>query len=125
MGSNSQSTVEFDRAGLVAAFGGDASALCEMVAIVAKSVPQHVAELRAAAKRGDASAVAAEAHAVRGTVGNVGAATVADLAREIEMTARTGSTVSEMAFDGLERAAQELVAAMSTWSQSLRRPGRW
>lgn len=112
-------TAEFDGETLLAAFDGEVSDVKELVALVLSSVPVYIADLRASTRAGDMRQVAALAHTIRGSVGNVGAVRLAGLMADIEASIRSGGIVSEAALEPIDRAAQDLVASMSAWAKTL------
>ena len=114
-----QTTAEFDGQTLLAAFDGEVSDVKELVALVLSSVPVYIADLRASTRAGDMRQVAALAHTIRGSVGNVGAVRLAGLMADLEGTIRSGGTVTEAALEPVDRAAHDLVASMSAWAKTL------
>ncbi len=70
---------------------GDAKLLAAALESFARETPAAVERLAAAAAAGDCAAAAASAHAIKGAAGLVTAATLAELAREIEQLARSGA----------------------------------
>jgi two-component system, sensor histidine kinase and response regulator len=64
--------------------------LAEVVGIFLQEVPQHLAGLNAALQRGDGAELSRVAHAFKSASGNVGAARVVKLCREIEHVGRSG-----------------------------------
>ncbi|MGE3957567.1 MAG: Hpt domain-containing protein [Vicinamibacterales bacterium] len=112
-------TAEFDGEGLLAAFDGELTDVRELTALVVASVPKYIADLREAASRGDLKGVAAMAHTIRGSVGNVGATRLAELTRDVETAARAGGPVSAAALEAIDAAARDLVNAMSRWIDGL------
>jgi len=64
----------------------------ELVRIYLEETPRRVAQLRDAAADGDAERIAACAHTLKSSSANLGATTLADLARRAEHDARNGVT---------------------------------
>ncbi|NWG31077.1 MAG: PAS domain S-box protein [Rhodocyclaceae bacterium] len=89
----------FDRSRLAAATGGDEELAEEILSIFDDGLPALVDRIGQAARRGDAPGLAAAAHELKGSAGNVGAVRLARLAAEIEAAARRGETKT----DALER----------------------
>jgi two-component system sensor histidine kinase/response regulator len=85
----------------------------ELIEIYATDTPQRVEALRDALTHGDAKALAASAHYLRSSSGNVGAMRVFDLCGKLEMIGRAGdmngaaALVEELAVEN-ERAIREL-----------------
>ena len=57
----------------------------EVLSVFRSDTADRIARLRAAADRGDHSAVRSEAHAIKGSAGQVGAGGVSVLCRQIEL----------------------------------------
>jgi PAS domain S-box-containing protein len=68
----------------------EGSVLAEVIGIFLDEAPQHLEALRAALRKQDGADLARAAHAFKSASGNVGAARVAKLCREIEHTGRSG-----------------------------------
>jgi HPt (histidine-containing phosphotransfer) domain-containing protein len=105
---------EFPGAGLdrelaLSRVGGDAELLKEIAALFMEEYPKVLAELRAAAVRGDAQGVEHAAHGLKGSVANFGAQAAVDAAFQLEQMGRAGdlSRVRE-AIDALARALDAL-----------------
>jgi signal transduction histidine kinase/CheY-like chemotaxis protein len=64
--------------------------LPEAVAAFRRGLPAHVSALRAAVDDGDGQALAKEAHALKGSAANIGAAAVAGICAELEGLGRGG-----------------------------------
>lgn len=77
-------TCLFDKAEALARLDGDQELLQELASIFLSESPEILERLRSAVERGDAHAVAAEAHSMKGSVANfcVSSATEAALAIE-------------------------------------------
>ena len=89
--------------------GGDAELLKEIAALFIEDYPKVLAEIRAAAARGDANGVEHAAHGLKGSVANFGAQAAVEAAFQLEQMGRTGhlSRVSE-AIDALARSLDAL-----------------
>ena len=70
--------------------GGDAELLKEIAALFIEDYPNVMAEIRAAAVRGDANGVERAAHGLKGSVANFGAQATVDAALQIEKMGRAG-----------------------------------
>ncbi len=68
----------------------DGSILAEVIGIFLDEAPQHLDALRTALRKLDGAELARAAHAFKSASGNVGAARVTKLCREIEHTGRSG-----------------------------------
>lgn len=79
-----------DRARLAAATGGDEELMREILAIFADGLPELVARIVEAGRGGDTAALAAAAHELKGSAGNVGVSRLAELAAAIEAAAKRG-----------------------------------
>jgi HPt (histidine-containing phosphotransfer) domain-containing protein len=89
--------------------GGDAELLKEIAALFMEDYPNVLAEIRAAAARGDANGVERAAHGLKGSVANFGAQAAVDAAFQLEQMGRAGDLgrVSE-AIDALARSLDAL-----------------
>jgi two-component system sensor histidine kinase/response regulator len=107
-----------DRAALLAAFGGQATLLAEAAGVFLTDAPLMLERLRAAARAGDRSEIAAAAHAIKGAAGLFSQGDAFDSARRLEVTAGTGGQPS---IDGqcaqVERAMAALVEELRTLVQ--------
>jgi len=65
--------------------------LRELYRITVEDVQRRLEKMRGAAKRGDMAAVHAEAHAIKGGCGMVGAAELSELATELENSSEVGN----------------------------------
>ena len=63
----------------------------ELIMLFLDDLATRLDTLRAARARGDAAAVAVEAHSIKGSAGNPGAERLAVLCKEVEMAARQGA----------------------------------
>ena len=94
----------------------DPEFVAELIEAFIESSRDAVVEAQAARQSGDAAAVAAAAHTLRGSASNVGLATVARLWTEVEEGVRQGNlAVLQAAFDRAlaetARAIEQLAAA--------------
>lgn len=91
------------------ATGGDRALAQEILVIFAEGLPELSRRIAEAASRGDAAALVAAAHELKGSAANVGACRLSSLAAEIETAARQGQT-STQALAGLDTACDEFLA---------------
>jgi HPt (histidine-containing phosphotransfer) domain-containing protein len=98
LNSQTESSV-FDQEEALARLDGDQELLEELAGIFLDESPEILRRLRDALERGDAEAVAAEAHSMKGSVSNFGVASATEAALAIEMMGRRKD---------LSRAAQAL-----------------
>jgi HPt (histidine-containing phosphotransfer) domain-containing protein len=98
-----------DRELALSRVGEDAELLKEIAALFMEDYPSVLAEIQAAAARGDALGVERAAHGLKGSVANFGAQAAVDAAFQIERMGRAGdlNRVSE-AIDTLARALDAL-----------------
>jgi histidine phosphotransfer protein HptB len=71
--------------------GGDGSLLRELVNIYFEDTPRRMTLLRQAFHAANTSAIAHEAHTLKGSCGQFGATTLAECFRELERLGREGS----------------------------------
>lgn len=112
-------TTEFDGESLMAAFDGELSDVRDMVALVLTTLPKYVADLQAAGRSGDARALGAFAHTIKGSVGNVGATRLAGLTHDIEMAVRAGASVPASSLHAVDVATTDLLNDMKAWMDAL------
>ena len=98
-----------DRELALSRVGGDAELLKEIAALFMEDYPSVLAEIRAAAARGDPKGVERAAHGLKGSVANFGAQATVDAAFQLEQMGHAGdlSRVSE-AIEALARALDAL-----------------
>jgi protein-histidine pros-kinase len=90
-------------------FAGDEALLREIVELFLAATPALLDGLRGSIERGDAAAVARDAHALRGSVSHFGAAAAVDAANELEAMARSEDlTRAPGALRALEAALADL-----------------
>ena len=100
--STPASSVDGDR--LLADFGGKRTVVAEVIAVFLSEVPKHLDALRAAMEARDADALAAAAHALKGSVGLFSTGAAFEAARGLEHEARSGNlTATEARFSEIER----------------------
>lgn len=79
-----------DRELALSRVGGDAELLKEIAALFLEEYPNALAEIRAAAARGDPKGVEHAAHGLKGSVANFGAQAAVDAAFQLEQMGRAG-----------------------------------
>jgi CheY-like chemotaxis protein len=79
---------DFDATALLAGFGGSRRVLGEVIDVFLEDSPRLVAEVRRAADRGDAAALAGAAHTLRGSIGLFARTGVYDTVLRLEQAAR-------------------------------------
>ncbi len=93
-----QQSAIFDVDALLQRLGGDRAFLQELVQVFVTSMEERVVALLSAVNRGDAEAVAAEAHGIKGAAANVDAHALSAAAATLEKSARLGTlAVNEVA----------------------------
>ncbi len=104
---------QVDGAALLAGVGGTPSLLADVVRVFLTDVPGMLQRLRDAACAGNADAVAAAAHAIKGSVGLFTDGEAFTSARRVEQLARAGqlSTI-DAACDDVEKAVAELTVEL-------------
>jgi PAS domain S-box-containing protein len=95
---------------LAARYPGKPEFVDKLAALVLTSQGEQPASLRAQAQCGDYVQLAAIAHAVKGSAGNLFADTVQDLAARAERAARGGAPESRMLAEGLAQALEAMLA---------------
>ena len=119
MGVDVRKSIEFDGESLLAAFDGELADVRDMVALVLSTLPKYVADLQDAGRAGDARALGAFAHTIKGSVGNVGATRLAGLTHDIEMAVRAGAAVPDSALRAVDQATTDLLNDMKSWMDAL------
>ena len=99
----------------LARVGDDEELLREIAQIFVAQCPGVLAEVRAAAEAGDAGALERTAHALKGSVSNLGAETARLVAGEIEEMVRSSN------LDGINQALADLAEALSALNADLQR----
>ena len=108
-----------DRAALLADFGGNSALMADVIRVFLSDAPAQMETLRAAVADGDAAAIAAAAHALKGAVGLFSKGDAYEAARTLEHAARAGELADVSArytriLDGLSRVTEDLDALLST-----------
>jgi PAS domain S-box-containing protein len=85
-----QGRSSIDGPSLVADFGHKPTVLAEVIRVFLSDAPGQAAALRAAIERADAGAIAAAAHALKGSVGLFSKGAAYEAARALEQAARAG-----------------------------------
>jgi two-component system, sensor histidine kinase and response regulator len=110
----SPATVGVDLADLLARCDGDERLLRELVTIFLEDYPARLAAVQAAARRRDAGALQAAAHALTGGAGNFGAREAVEAAQQLEFMARDGDLAGvEPALAKLERRMTQLTVELA------------
>lgn len=89
-----------------------AEAWRELLGEYRKTLTVGLAQLRAAGERGDAEAVRAQAHALKGSSGNLGAAILRRLFAWLEWRAKQGACLVSVAWPALEDESARALAAL-------------
>jgi HPt (histidine-containing phosphotransfer) domain-containing protein len=93
---------------------GDAQTVREVIAVFQSDTEKRIRKIRTAIAAGDALQVRAEAHAIKGSSGQVGAMHVSGLCRQIEAAAiKQDLTTAIGLMPELEAAFQTVRVAMS------------
>lgn len=106
-------TPPFDSAEALELCGGDPEFLKTVFAEVPKECRERIADLRAALAAGDAAAQRAAAHRMKGSLLLIAARPAAELARRLELAGAAGEAGPAELVDSLERALDELYAALA------------
>ena len=85
-----QAPAAIDLARLLDSLGGDEALLAEFIAAMQVELRQRIERLQDAGLALDAARAGAQAHALRGALGSVGAATAVQLTRALESSAKAG-----------------------------------
>ena len=98
--------------------GGDAGLRCEIVRMFLEDCPQRVTAIGAAIAGGDAAALMASAHTLKGSAAYLKAATVRERAADLERCGREG-TLDEapVAFERLREAVGQLLPELQKLSE--------
>jgi two-component system, sensor histidine kinase and response regulator len=108
-----------DRVALLADFGGNPALMADVIRVFLSDAPAQVERLRGAVAAGDAAAIAAGAHALKGSVSLFSKGAAYEAARMLEQAARAGELADVTALytrilDGLSRVTEDLEALLST-----------
>jgi HPt (histidine-containing phosphotransfer) domain-containing protein len=106
----------FDPDALDRQTGGDADLRAEIIQMFLEDCPVRVEDIRAAVARGDAAALVAAAHALRGSAAYLSASVVRDRAADLERLGR------EHTLGGAPALATQLEAAVAAVLVILQRP---
>jgi CheY-like chemotaxis protein len=99
------------------AVGGNEEFLREAVQVfLEQDLPRHLAQLRDGLSRGDARAVRAAAHGLKGTLGSFGGIAACNLAQRLEALARQGD------LGAAQSLLQELVTEIQSFAACFERP---
>lgn len=109
--SSAPAALDFDQ--ILERLGGDEGLLDEVIGIFVDQAPRHLDALRQALAQGDAKAVEATAHNLKGELGYLGITKVAQKARELEELGRRHDLQpAAPTFSSLESDIVGIVAAM-------------
>jgi CheY-like chemotaxis protein len=108
-----------DSAALLADFGGNSALMADVIRVFLSDAPAQLETLRAAVAAGDGGAIAAAAHALKGSVGLFSKGAAYEAARTLEHAARAGELADVRArytriLDDLSRVTEDLEALLST-----------
>ena len=108
-----------DRTVLLERFEGDLLLLQEIAELFLEDCPRRMHAVREALAAGDAAALHAAAHSLKGSVGNFGGGDAVAAARRLEMMGRDGDlTEAPAACAALEEAIARLVPALTRLAQA-------
>ena len=109
-----------DAEALLAGFGGNRKLLGEVIDLFLADTPRILGEARAALGRGDAAALAASAHSLKGSLGLFAQTGAYEAARRLEQAARSGDLAGvDGTFAELEGAARQLAEDVESVRRSL------
>jgi len=112
--------VPLDSMSLLAAFGGNNRLLAEVIDVFLEDAPRLLMEMKAAVERRDASALAAAAHAMKGTLGLFSKAGAYEGASRLTDLARSGSLAGvEVLAADLEREVHVLLDQLARLRRGL------
>lgn len=100
---------------------GDGALLAAMVEGFGRELPRIVEDLRRAVKAGDAPALEAAAHRLRGAAANLGVLDLARLCTEVEERAAAGDVASAAAVEEVVAASAAALEALAGEVEGLRR----
>ena len=108
-----------DGVALLADFGGNSALMAEVIRVFLSDAPAQMEALRTAVAAGDAAAIAAAAHALKGSVGLFSKGAAYEAARTLEYAARAGELADlrnsyTRILDDLSRVTEDLKALLST-----------
>jgi HPt (histidine-containing phosphotransfer) domain-containing protein len=103
----------FDRAAFERQTGGDESLRTEIIQMFLEDCPVRAGEIRGAVVRGDAAALVASAHALKGSAAYLSASVVRSRASDLERMGREANLAGAPAMlEELDRAVADLVAEL-------------
>jgi CheY-like chemotaxis protein len=109
-----------DPAALLDAFGGRASLVMDVIDVFLTDAPEMLTRLQTAAHAGDASALAAAAHAIKGSAGVFVQGEAYARARDLEHRARAGEAIdARRAFDEVNTSVSELMRELRALRSAL------
>jgi CheY-like chemotaxis protein len=109
-----------DQVRALALVDGDRQLLAEVVRLSMRAWPAKLRAVQRAVTKGDASALYAAAHALKGSAASFAADGVASLAGQLEAMARTSNLAGALALSRqLERAVKRLPAQLRPWGLAL------
>jgi signal transduction histidine kinase/DNA-binding response OmpR family regulator/HPt (histidine-containing phosphotransfer) domain-containing protein len=94
-------------------FDPDLVVIRDAIVLLAEQAPGHLAAMQSARQQADPSALAREAHALKGSAANVGAAALAEMAARIERGDQALLDVLPRCWDGTHAALQAWLARAS------------
>jgi signal transduction histidine kinase/CheY-like chemotaxis protein len=102
---------------LLARLSGDAQLLADVSRLFIDDGPRHLRDIRFAIDAGDADALRAAGHALKGAAANFDAADVVAAARRLEEAGRTADlAAAEATWDALETAMRDLLHTVSGYA---------
>ena len=116
--SDASGPVVFDRAAAQARLGGDARLLRELIVLYRAESPALRRAVRKAAADGNADALRRAAHALKGSLGTLGAPRAFDAAAALEQAARSGTAPS----GEVDRLEREMIALSRALAPARPRP---
>jgi CheY-like chemotaxis protein/HPt (histidine-containing phosphotransfer) domain-containing protein len=115
--------VDFER--LLERVGGDRAAVADLVRIFRADAPKQIGRIREAIREGDARALRAGAHALKGAVANFAAPSATQAAAILQRLAEAGVFGGAAdALARLEREIEEVLSALAVLAPGRRRPAR-
>jgi CheY-like chemotaxis protein len=105
----------FDPEAALEQLGGDEPFFAEVIGLLQQDLPRLMDEVRQAVAQGDASGTQRASHALKGSVGYVGARPTAEAARKLEMIGASGDLNGAAdALGALDHEVERLTEALST-----------
>jgi PAS domain S-box-containing protein len=119
-GGGTPDTTSIDEAALLADFGDSRTVLVEVIGVFLNDAPEYLRRIRAAAASGDAAAVAAAAHALKGSVGLFSKGAAYEAARALEQAVKAGDpSARDMRLRDVDSALTQLCATLDAIRQKL------